>query len=45
MTLHDRLLATGVRPTARPRRVAAVMQLRPTINERREKDNDRIRLG
>ena len=35
-------LETGVRPTTRRRRVVAVMQLR---NERREKQNDRIRLG
>lgn len=35
-------LETGVRPSTRRRRVIAVMQLR---NERREKQNDRIRLG
>jgi hypothetical protein len=35
-------LETGVRPSTRRRRVVAVMQLR---NERREKQNDRIRLG
>jgi hypothetical protein len=35
-------IETGVRPTTRRRRVVAVMQLR---NERREKQNDRIRLG
>jgi hypothetical protein len=42
--LLDRI-ENGVRPTARPRRVVAVMQLRPSTNERREKKNDRIRLG
>jgi len=35
-------LETGVRSSTRRRRVIAVMQLR---NERREKQNDRIRLG
>ena len=35
-------LENGVRPTTRRRRVIAVMQLR---NERREKKDDRIRLG
>ena len=35
-------IETGVRPSTRRRRVIAVMQLR---NERREKQNDRIRLG
>jgi hypothetical protein len=35
-------LETGVQPTTRRRRVIAVMQLQ---NERREKKDDRIRLG
>ena len=39
--LLDRI-ETGVRPSTRRRRVIAVMQLR---NERREKKDDRIRLG
>jgi hypothetical protein len=39
--LLDRI-ETGVRPSTRRRRVIAVMQLR---NERREKQDDRIRLG
>lgn len=38
-------IETGVRPTARHRRVIAVLQLRLSTNERREKQNDRIRLG
>ena len=42
--LLDRI-ENGVRPTARPSRVVAVMQLRPSTNEGREKNNDRIRLG
>ena len=42
--LLDRI-ENGVRPTSRPRRVVAVMQLRKSTNEGREKNNDRIRLG
>ncbi len=42
--LLDRI-ENGVRPTARRRRVVAVMQLRRSTNEGREKDDDRIRLG
>jgi len=38
-------LETGVRPSTRRRRVIAVMKLRRSTNERREKEDDRIRLG
>lgn len=35
-------IETGVRSTTRRRRIVGVMKL---LNERREKQNDRIRLG
>ena len=42
--LLDRI-ENGVRHSTRRRRIIAVMQLRRSTNERREKEDDRIRLG